>query len=50
MQSDKLFLIAWDDIDQYVEFLHSNDGQVLIDKYKQNNQKWGNKNGKRSRT
>ncbi|WP_318258037.1 hypothetical protein [Geobacillus thermoleovorans] len=34
MESDNLFLTAWDDIDQYVEFLHSNDGQVLIDEYK----------------
>jgi hypothetical protein len=33
MQSDNFFLIAWDDIDQYVEFLHSDDGQVLIDGY-----------------
>ncbi|MGZ0086372.1 hypothetical protein ACWNXI_12605 [Caldibacillus thermoamylovorans] len=33
MESDNLFLTAWDDIDQYVEFLHSNDGQVLIDGY-----------------
>ncbi|MGG3920297.1 hypothetical protein ABEV38_13565 [Parageobacillus thermoglucosidasius] len=37
MQSitDNLFLTAWDDIEQYVEFLHSNDGQVLINEYKQ---------------
>lgn len=31
MQSDNLFLTAWDDIDQYVIFLSCDDGQVLID-------------------
>ena len=41
MQTDNFFLTAWDDIDQYVEFLHSNDGQVLIDKYKRKNKKMG---------
>lgn len=40
MQSDNFFLIAWDDIDQYVKFLHSDAGQVLIDGYKRK-RKWG---------
>jgi hypothetical protein len=35
MQTDNLFLIAWDDIDQYVEFLCCDDGQALINEYKQ---------------
>ena len=30
---EKLVVPVWDDIDRYVEFLHSNDGQVLIDGY-----------------
>jgi len=34
MQSDNLFLIAWDDIDEYVEFLKQHAGQALIDEYK----------------
>ncbi|KYD29942.1 hypothetical protein B4113_1177 [Geobacillus sp. B4113_201601] len=41
MQSDNLFLIAWDDIDEYIEFLSCDDGQVLIDEYKRKNKKMG---------
>jgi hypothetical protein len=43
MQSitDNLFLTAWDDIDQYVEFLCCDAGQVLIGEYKRKNKKMG---------
>lgn len=33
MQSDNHFLIAWDDIDEYVKFLCCDNGQTLIDGY-----------------
>lgn len=41
LQTDNFFLTAWDDIDQYVEFLCCDDGQVLIDEYKRKNKKTG---------